>query len=98
VLPLQPGLQAALRITSGLWISRNLLSLGAEDCNRLSLFASVPFISASIMTSLPPDTVLIHQALWVVLWTLPAILLVGCAFRKAERGLSGTRTYKNEDG
>lgn len=91
-LPLQPGLQAALRITSGLWISRNLLSLGAEDCNRLSLFASVPFISASIMASLPPDTVLIHQALWVVLWTLPAILLVGCAFRKAERGLSGTRT------
>jgi hypothetical protein len=85
-IPLQADLQTALRITLGLWIIRNMLSLKAGEVNRLTLFAIVPFVTGCLTASLPPNTAMIHQAFWVILWTAPAIILLGFAIRKMERG------------
>lgn len=85
-LPFSPGFQSAFRIGIGIWILRNLTVLTAEDNCRLLLFAPVIFISGSLTSALPEGTALVHQAVWVILWTLPALTLLIFSLRKMHPG------------
>jgi hypothetical protein len=86
-LPYTTDILPAIRIALGIWLIRNLLPLSNTDCNRLGLFASGRFIAAVLMTKLPPQTALVHQSFWAMIWFPPALLLLSLALRKGSAKL-----------